>query len=305
MRLVNARVWAMALLALCGVAIAIGNVDRDVSLDSVRELWADLLRDADRAGMKAAPVTASKEQELGGRLALRMSAGFYEDPAATAYVSAVGSALTPHVRRRNIAYRFHVVQSPLVNAFALPGGEVYVTSGMLGFVKTEAELAAVVGHEIAHVDARHAIDRYRFEAAAARVGAGKVGAVVDLARRPAEIAYQQFEEFEADARGLSVAVAAGYDPRAAADLFARMGAGERAAAPASTPGAELARSAGGFFMEYFRSHPRSREREERLKRSLEGRKRHLAGRTYYRGVSNLAAMRARSVHEDPRERVKF
>src|SRR5438309_1550737 len=75
-----------------------------------------------------------------------------DDPTWTPYVNAVGQSLVPNVRRTGIAYQFHAIDSPEVNAFAVPGGQVFVFTGMLRFLKSEAELAAILGHEISHVD---------------------------------------------------------------------------------------------------------------------------------------------------------
>ena len=80
-----------------------------------------------------------------------------QDTGLAAYVEALGQKLAKHSHRTNLEYRFTVLDTPEVNAFALPGGFIYVTRGILAYLNSEAELAAVLGHEIGHVTARHSV----------------------------------------------------------------------------------------------------------------------------------------------------
>ena len=173
-------------------------------------------------------------------------------------MNAIAAAMLPHVRRRGIAYRFHVVAAPPPNAFALPGGQILVTSGMMAFVRSDSELAEVLGHEIAHVDLRHAVERcqYRY----------RLGGLVELAHRLATMPFSADQELDADAEGLRLAVAGGYDPAAAAAVFTRLERQfpEPASPHADTPAGELAQSLGGAIASYFRTHPPSSERARRL-----------------------------------------
>src|SRR5690606_27346548 len=91
---------------------------------------------------------------------IREQFGVYEDDELQAYVQQVGERLAAQSHRTDLVYRFAVLDSPDVNAFALPGGYIYVTRGLLAYLSSEAELAAVLGHEIGHVTARHAVRQY-------------------------------------------------------------------------------------------------------------------------------------------------
>jgi len=71
------------------------------------------------------------------------------------YVSSVGNKLLKYVHRKNLKYKFTILDTPVVNAFAIPGGYVYVTRGILAYLNNEAQLASVLGHELGHVNARH------------------------------------------------------------------------------------------------------------------------------------------------------
>ena len=86
---------------------------------------------------------------------VREQMGLYDDPDLQRYVSSVGQRLAKASHRPNLPWTFAVVDEPAVNAFALPGGFIYLTRGIMPFLRNEAELAAVLGHEVGHVDARH------------------------------------------------------------------------------------------------------------------------------------------------------
>ena len=228
-----------------------------VGLGSVRQLWSDVLRDADQPALRLTRLSVAEETQLGDKLIAGMP--WAEDPAAAIHVAAVGQAMLPHLRRRGIVYRFHVAQTPMINAFALPGGHVIVTTGMLGFVQSNAELAEVIGHEIAHVDLRHAVERHQFQY--------RLGPLVELFHRLAAMPYTADQELDADAEGLRLSLAAGYDPAAAPALFTRLRQLEGPGRPrAVTPAGELGQSVEGAVASYFRSHPPSEERALRLEK---------------------------------------
>jgi predicted Zn-dependent protease len=156
---------------------------------------------------------------------VRKEYGVYQDPELQAYVNRVGQKLAKASHRPTIAYRFTVVDSSEINAFALPGGYVYVTRGILPYLGSEAELAAVVGHEIGHVSARHGV-RQQSAAMAAGIGASMIGAVIpgvggSAAQSVADVlgnalvsGYGRDQELEADRLGADYLARTGYDPQA-------------------------------------------------------------------------------------------
>ena len=83
--------------------------------------------------------------------------GFYDDKELTAYVTRIGMAMAPLTHRPKLEYHFAVLDTPVVNAFAAPGGYIYVTRGILAMMNSESELATVIGHELGHVSARHSV----------------------------------------------------------------------------------------------------------------------------------------------------
>ncbi len=277
------RFAAVLFLIIAGTLLAtLGTHEPGVSLSALRLLWSDALRDTDQVGMQLTRVSDAEEMQLGREIALNIPAVYPMDNADSLYLNEVGAQLVYGVRRPGIDYTFHVVESPAINAFALPGGRIYVTSAMLGFVDSEAELAAILGHEISHVDLRHCIERYQYR---------PLGAVVEIAHAIATLGFSQDQESDADAQGVRLSMQAGYDPRAASALFTRMGAhfGEVARPPAGTPQGELGQAAISALTDYFRSHPPSAERAKRLKDLVAGRH-----GSFYIGRQNLRRRMARS-----------
>lgn len=174
-------------------------------------------------------VTMSEAQEINtGRSEdkkVREQYGSYDDPALQRYVNDIGQRLARTSHRAGLQYQFLVVDSPEVNAFALPGGYIYVTRGILAYLNSEAELAAVLGHEIGHVTARHSVQQLS-AATAANVGASLLQIFVPQIRNSGGDAlintlggvllsgYGREHELEADRLGAEYLARTGYDPQA-------------------------------------------------------------------------------------------
>ncbi|MGD1932945.1 MAG: M48 family metalloprotease [Candidatus Phaeomarinobacter sp.] len=158
--------------------------------------------------------------------------GIYDDPSVGPYVARVTTRMAGASSLPNEEFRVTVLNSPVVNAFALPGGYVYVTRGLVALANSEAELASVIGHEIAHVTQRHGQGRQN-----RAIGATLLGAVLgvavgsDLVNQIFSIGasgfladYSRDQENEADFVGLEMLVRAGYDPYAAPSFLGSLGA---------------------------------------------------------------------------------
>jgi predicted Zn-dependent protease len=154
--------------------------------------------------------------------------GKYEDADLARYVAALGKKLGALSHQPNLAYSIQVLDNPVVNAFAVPGGYVYLTRGILAYINDEAELAGVVAHEIGHIAARHSAQQYS-KAQFAQLGLG-LGAVVSktfrkyagIAQVGVEMLFLSFsrsDEREADALGVEYSSKAGYDANHMANLF--------------------------------------------------------------------------------------
>ena len=174
-------------------------------------------------------VTMSETQEVQtGRqedVKVRQEYGVYDNKALQQYVNEVGQRLGKASHRPQLQYTYVVVDSPEINAFALPGGYIYVTRGILAYLNSEAELAAVLGHETGHVTARHGVQQMSASTAAG-VGATLVGIFVPALRNQAGdtaigllgnvllSGYGREHELEADKLGAEYLYRTGYDPQA-------------------------------------------------------------------------------------------
>jgi predicted Zn-dependent protease len=152
---------------------------------------------------------------------VRKTMGVYDDAAWQAYVTTVGMKLARASHRPNLPWKFTVVDEPAVNAFALPGGFIYITRGILPYLRDEAELAAVLGHEVGHVDARHSasqISKQQVAGLGIALGgalAPKYSSVFGLAGNGLGLLFLKYgrdDELEADRLGTGYSAAAGWDP---------------------------------------------------------------------------------------------
>lgn len=259
------------LMITCGILMFLGKSDGRVSMDAAGETIADFVRDADQIGLKITRISDAEEAALGRRLAAPLAAGVVE-PAAQQRIDVIGQKLVPQVRRKAIPYTFTLVDDFSVNAFALPGGQIFVCTGLLAYVQSDAELASVLGHEISHVDLRHSVERVQYQERFGRHGLQPMGSIADLLRSPLVAGYAKYQEEEADLNGLRMAAAAGYDPAAGADLMARMArdAGASGRGKAKTPIGEVAQAATEKLTDYWNTHPDPADRARRLRAAAAG-----------------------------------
>lgn len=210
-----------------------------------------------RQGDEAAPQLAAK---FGGALA---------DPELQAYVDRIGRRLAQVTEQPGEPWTFTVLDSPTVNAFALPGGQVYLTRGLVALANSEAELAGVIGHEMGHVTAGHAGSRQTRGAWATGllIGARILGAIagvdeglLDAGGQIGQLAaggiladYSREDELVADRLGVRYLARAGYDPYAQADFLESLAAW--GALDARDAGRDPAPATG-----FFDSHPATPER---------------------------------------------
>ncbi|HNW44709.1 MAG TPA: M48 family metallopeptidase [Elusimicrobiales bacterium] len=158
------------------------------------------------------------------------------DPALEAYVAGVGQKITAVCDRRALAYSFYVLDTDMVNAFAAPGGYIFVTKGILKAMSDESELAGVLGHEVGHVVGRHSMKamekQYGYQALlniAAMVTRRDLSGMEQYTGYLTNmllLGYGRDNEFESDMLGTRYALAAGYDPHGNADFFRKLQAME-------------------------------------------------------------------------------
>lgn len=195
---------------------------------------------------------------------LKAFGGSFDDQELEDYVNEIGQKLVPHTERQDVKYQFFVLDTPEVNAFAVPGGYIYVSRGLLALANSEAELAAVLAHEIGHITARHSAERVS-HGLLTSLGAAVVSSAVEgqgvsqLASLGADLyikSYSRKQEHQADELGIRYLQRAGYDTKAMGRFLRQLDAH-------STLQEKITGRAQEPPLSYFSTHPLTRDRVER------------------------------------------
>lgn len=230
--------------------------------------------------------------------------GGAEQGQRAAYVNAVGRRVAAQSGVQGSAYNFTTLNSPVMNAFAVPGGYVYITRQLLGLMNDEAELALVLGHEVGHIAADHSRGRQnrgllsQLGALAVGVltGSGQLAQVASTVGQGYLNTFSQGQEFEADELGIRYMTATGYDPAAAADILGSLGT--YSALEGRFAGNEQdARSAPSWS----RTHPLSADRVNRAQQRAQATGR--AGQGIRNREQHLAALNGMIFDDDPAQGV--
>lgn len=180
-----------------------------------------------------------------------------------AYLAEVGHKIVAVCDRPNLDYQFHVIESDQVNAFAIPGGYLYFYTGILEMMDNEAQLAAVMAHEVSHVVARHSVKTLQaayggivlIQIALGERSQELIGQVAQTVLGLALTGYGRNNELEADKFGVYYMVQAGYNPEGAVEMFTKLselsGEGDR-----------------GFFENLTASHPETQERISKIREQI-------------------------------------
>ena len=216
-------------------------------------------------------MSRADEMEIGKKehpKILKEFGGAYNDKDLAAYVRNIGIALTQVSEVPDMPYTITVLNTDNVNAFALPGGYIYITRGLLALADNEAEMASVLAHELGHVTARHTAQRYS-KAMAANIGLTLLGALGSAAGVPSEFgrlasygtqaylqSFSREQELEADKLGVRYMSRLGFDPNAAVRFLGKLEASSALEAKlAGQPDAAER-------FNIMSTHPRTRERIE-------------------------------------------
>lgn len=261
-------------VAVAGVYLAQRSRRHDeVTPDAVLNATADFERDLSWMPMHLTHISDERELRIGDELAKNYlsvePASSAKMQAVESYVTRVGDRVAAHAHRR-LPYRFHLVSDPdLINAFALPGGHVFVGLGLLRQMTSEDELAFVLGHEIEHIDHYHCAERIQIEAQLKRFDLDAVAALAQIPLELWQAGYSKEQELEADREGLRLVAAAGYSPQGAINLLERWAELHREyVIHASTPADEISQVAIEGLEGYFRSHPLPEERLEQARQVI-------------------------------------
>lgn len=210
-------------------------------------------------------VSEQQETQIGAQQhgqILRQFGGVNDTQALNEMVAMIGARLAPHAERQNTRWTFTVLDDDLVNAFAVPGGYIYITRGLIALAQDESQVAAVLAHEMGHVNARHSAQQMS-QGMLANIGIQAIGIATgsNVAAQLGSTAgdlylkgYSRTHEFEADALSVKYLAAAGYDPFATAKFLRQL---EKSTAfEARVAG----KPAGQELFSYFSTHPATSER---------------------------------------------
>ena len=204
--------------------------------------------------------------------------GVVADTRLQAYVNGIGQKLARQSHRAQLNWTFTVLDSPEVNAFALPGGYVYVTRGIMAYMESEADLAGVIGHEIGHVTARHGAQRATRQQSAGLgvLAASVLGAALGLGDAASQLSqavaagyiasYSREQELQADRLGAESLARSDYRPRNMVDVIAVLRSQERYAADQARAAGRAAPSGANWLS----SHPSNDERLQRIREVAAG-----------------------------------
>ena len=212
-------------------------------------------------------ISESQEIAMGQSYApqIASSMGLYDNPELQAYVESIAMPMARASERPQLPWQFEVVDESGVNAFAVPGGFIYLTRGILAHMNSEAEMAGVLGHEIGHVTAKHTVNQMsKQQLAQIGLGVGAVvlgpqaGAWVQSAGQAMQLLFLKYgrdDERQSDDLGLRYMAAAGYDPQAMVEMFRTLGRASRAAGGQRVP-------------EWMSTHPAPENRELRIAEAI-------------------------------------
>ena len=230
-------------------------------------LWPVIL---DLSGCETNPATgedeflllSSEDQRQLGAMAdaqVLSEFGVYEDPAIQAWVEEIGRKVLAHSNDNRFDYTFRVLDSEVINAFALPGGYIYVTRGLLAYLQNDAQLAMVLGHEIGHVAANHSAKQYT-NSIFANIGLAIGGALFEDVRpflgaaqtglQLLFLSYTRANETQSDTLGVKYATLAGYEAAEGAEFFVTL--------------QRLQEQAGVAIPTWTSTHPDPVDREEKI-----------------------------------------
>ncbi|MBI3130874.1 MAG: M48 family metalloprotease [Acidobacteria bacterium] len=265
----------LGIAALCAlVMVTVGRhatPQQLVTLAPVVDRGTEVLKAADEVGQRLTRLSPAELEQLDAEIEARFA--FHGDPASPDFVRDRDyvQEILSHLRATTELQprpRLHLMQATAPNAFALPGGTILMTTGMIDLCANEAELAEVIAHEMGHHKLGHPLARLQYERAARKLGGTLLQDLASLGYTLYSRGYSARDEEEADRQGLAIAARAGYHPQAVQRLMTRMQArfGRSEGSPSNVV-EESVHAAETALKNYFTTHPPFPDRILKLERA--------------------------------------
>ena len=233
-------------------------------LHNVLNLTTEAGRQVNDLALQATELSVDEEIELGNQIDKKVLTEMPEakDPANASRLQVLSKELVEQCSRKQIKYHIRLVNSDVVNAFSMAGGYVYVTTAYMKKFSSDSELAMTLGHEIAHIDLKHAVHKAQYYYQGQKVF-GDFAAIGQLCYAVLSSPYSKEQEYQADAWGFTACKKAGWETSKLLQTFETLENYEQEERnkDGAKPPSELERKVG----EYFDSHPKTADRLERLK----------------------------------------
>ncbi len=272
--------FLLVIVAVCAGALLLAERQKaqtHVGPQALLGLIADTEQEMSRVPARLTRISDEQEIRIGDEMAQRyvakIEAAKTKDPKngddrlIEAYVERVGEKVSLYAQRK-LPYRFHYIPDPnLINAFALPGGHVFIGRGMLDLMTTEDQLATVLGHEVEHIDLRHCAERVQLEAHMRKLHLEEINGLVSVPIDLFKTGYSKDQELDADRAGTRLAMMAAYSPDGAISMFRMLDkVCKQETRTARTPQQEVSQLALETLKGYFETHPQPEERIEQIER---------------------------------------
>jgi predicted Zn-dependent protease len=304
--------WYFALLVLLAAGILLLLLFSEGGRESLRPLidwFSSKGKELTDASKRWIPISEQEERVIGARVAQRINSELtMVKGKVERYIQEVGRSLSIYVNRLGIRpYEFYIYDSTDVNAYSVLGGHVYVTSPMLQLIESEAELAFILAHEIAHIDLEHCVDAVRFRYGLRKEGLKIIPELVQLGHEIFKAGFDIDQELEADRYAIDRILKCVYTPQAVLWLFERMADIEGSQRPSQ--GEKTHRKIWELLREglkhYRKTHPPWQDRIKLIHRFIDENKDKIAGRKFYYGVQNFNLRETRFAKEIPGEWLEF
>jgi len=273
------KIWFVVVLGVAVAALVYGEhrkAEVAVSSEPLFHMLGDTQEELMRLPMEVTRISDEQEIRIGNQMAQQYLRVWVTDETkkdatyreAQAYVQEVGMRVASHARRK-LPWKFHYIpDDSFVNAFALPGGHIFIGQGLINLMDSEDELAAVLGHEVEHVDLGHCAERVQVEARLRSLHLGDLAGLVGIPYQIFAAGYSKEQELAADRDGTRLEVEAGYSPTGAMRMFETFAQFEPGHPKARNPGEEISEVALSSLQEYFRTHPASDERAAQIRQMI-------------------------------------